>query len=141
MKTKPYPNQNYHNLLEKIYGIEKSKIIFRELLKFQENFLQNKQKMDIYEIFKNIGGNLERFTILYYLSKNYSTVNEINSLIGKSQPTISRHLKLLEESDIFRAKKSGKFTYYSPYKPTYEKIDFFLKNWVKSVKNWFGDNE
>lgn len=49
----------------------------------------------------------KRILLLYALSERARTVNELASDLGISQPTTSRHLKLLRERGIVAAKRTG----------------------------------
>lgn len=46
-----------------------------------------------------------RILILYYLSERPYTVNELTSRLGTSQPTTSRHLKILRERGLVKANR------------------------------------
>ena len=48
-----------------------------------------------------------RILLLYALSERPRTVNELANDLGITQPTASRHLKLLRERGMVRAKRAG----------------------------------
>ncbi len=48
-----------------------------------------------------------RILILYALSETPHTVNDLAAKVGASQPTTSRHLKLLRERGIVTAARQG----------------------------------
>ncbi len=48
-----------------------------------------------------------RILILYALSEKNYTVNDLANTIGASQPTISRHLKILRDRNLVEAVRQG----------------------------------
>ena len=86
---------NYFNALSDIGGILKN----NENLNKQLNFL-------------NVLANHERLKIIYILNEKDRCVCELEAILDKSQPSISHHLKKLEESSLIKGWKKGKFTYY-----------------------------
>jgi len=48
-----------------------------------------------------------RILILYLLSERRMNVGDLAKAVGVSQPTTSRHLKILRERDLVRAKRQG----------------------------------
>ena len=54
-----------------------------------------------------------RLKILYMMRHGEKCVCEIVPYTGLSQPTVSRHLKFLEESGILRSRKEGNKTVYT----------------------------
>ncbi len=53
-----------------------------------------------------------RMKILLLLSKRGMCVCELESAMGLPQPTVSHHLGLLEQSDLLRRSKKGRFVFY-----------------------------
>ncbi|UYP44576.1 hypothetical protein NEF87_000861 [Candidatus Lokiarchaeum ossiferum] len=110
-----------------------------ELLEYfsqkRKKFLEDSGKMLIHQAFRDVGGNKDRFNILYHLGKENYSVTELVNIIGKSQPTISRNVKILEKSRLLVAQKDGKYTFYIPNKPVMEEIKQFLKNWIQESHN------
>ena len=62
-------------------------------------------------IFKVIG-DANRLKIIEILRSGENCQCEIIPLIAQSQPTVSRHLKLLEEAGLIRSRKEGTKTFY-----------------------------
>ncbi len=62
-------------------------------------------------IFKVIG-DPNRLKIVEILRAGENCQCEIIPLIAQSQPTVSRHLKLLEEAGLIRSRKEGTKTFY-----------------------------
>ena len=52
-------------------------------------------------------GDPRRILILYLLFEKRMNVGNIAKEVGVSQPTVSRHLKLLRERDMVRAERRG----------------------------------
>ncbi len=57
-------------------------------------------------------GDSNRMKILLLLSKKRMCVCELESAFGMPQPTISHHLGVLEQADLLRRSKEGKFVFY-----------------------------
>ena len=57
-------------------------------------------------------GDSNRIKILLLLSKREMCVCELESAFGLPQPTISHHLGVLEQADLLRRSKKGKFVFY-----------------------------
>jgi DNA-binding transcriptional ArsR family regulator len=53
-----------------------------------------------------------RILLLYQLSENPSSVNNLAASINLSQPTVSRHLKILKERGLVFQKREGQFVFY-----------------------------
>ncbi len=57
-------------------------------------------------------GDTSRMKILLLLSKREMCVCELESALGLPQPTISHHLGVLEQADLLRRSRQGKFVFY-----------------------------
>lgn len=57
-------------------------------------------------------GDSNRMKILLLLSKREMCVCELESALGLPQPTVSHHLGLLEQADLLRRSKKGRFVFY-----------------------------
>jgi DNA-binding transcriptional ArsR family regulator len=57
-------------------------------------------------------GDFHRILILYALAENPTNVTELASRLSLSQPTVSRHLRLLRECGIVASERQGKSVYY-----------------------------
>ena len=70
-----------------------------------------------------------RIRILYLLSEREDLcVCEIREVIGLSQPTISSHLRILENSDLATYSKDGKWVNYSISSELDKRISQMLNN-------------
>jgi ArsR family transcriptional regulator, arsenate/arsenite/antimonite-responsive transcriptional repressor len=108
---------------------------YKNLLKLHHQFQSNFEKQDLIKIF-NALGNPDRFFIIDLLKQKARCVCELEAALQKSQPAVSRHLKILEELKIIHGWKQGKFTHYSLIQSTYEKYETFLKKWTRNISNW-----
>jgi ArsR family transcriptional regulator len=57
-------------------------------------------------------GDSNRMKILLLLSKREMCVCELESALELPQPTVSHHLGLLEQADLLRRSKKGRFVFY-----------------------------
>lgn len=80
-------------------------------------------------------GNSDRLLILQLLQQKDRCVCELEAALGKTQPAISRDLRILEQAQLIHGWKKGKFTHYSLNKSVFEKILEFSKDWVDSISN------
>ncbi|MHA1731155.1 MAG: ArsR/SmtB family transcription factor [Promethearchaeota archaeon] len=83
-------------------------------------------------------GNRDRFWILSVLKEKDRCVCELEAFLGKSQSTVSHHLRVLENHDLVRGWKRGKFTHYALVRPTFEKFKATLLEWMEGATNWTG---
>ena len=75
-----------------------------------------------------------RLKILEILRNGDNCQCEIIPLIGQSQPTVSRHLRLLEESGLISSSKDGTKIFYTVVnKHVYKMIDAIDENMIELV--------
>lgn len=75
-----------------------------------------------------------RLKILEILRNGDNCQCEIIPLIGQSQPTVSRHLRLLEESGLISSSKDGTKIFYAVVdKHVYKMIDAIDENMIDLV--------
>ncbi len=85
------------------------------------------------KIFKIIGDS-NRLKILEILRKGENCQCEIIPLIAQSQPTVSRHLKLLEDAGLIQSKKEGTRVIYNVVDPhIFNLIDAIDENMVEMI--------
>ena len=53
-----------------------------------------------------------RYKIYEFLKKEAKPVSEIANFIGLKQPTVTYHLKQMEESGLLKSRKSGHYVFY-----------------------------
>ena len=66
----------------------------------------------IAERFKVLGEPV-RLRILHFIGESEKTVNEIAAGTGTSQPAVSKHLKVMQESGLLKRRQEKNFNYYS----------------------------
>jgi ArsR family transcriptional regulator len=86
----------------------------------------------------NALGNHDRFLILNLLQTKDRCVCELEAALAKSQPAVSRDLKILESAQLIRGWKHGKFTHYSLVQKNFEFFSKFCHEWTANITNWFG---
>lgn len=78
-----------------------------------------------------------RVRIVKILQERSLCVCEIHAALGFSQPTISNHLKILENSGLIRSRKEGSWTNYSLAR------DFdnaFAETFLAQLDGWLNDD-
>lgn len=72
-------------------------------------------KEEVNELHANICNGLAdpvRILLLYKLFEKPSNVNDLANSVNISQPTVSRHLKILKERGLVIPRREGQFVYY-----------------------------
>ena len=105
----------------------------------RNQFQNNDDHKSSIQIFSALG-NPDRFFIIELLREKDRCGCEIEAAFNlrKSQPAISRHIHILEESGLIRGWRHGKFTHYSLVKPTFDKFQAHLNQWINEIQNWLG---
>jgi ArsR family transcriptional regulator len=80
-------------------------------------------------------GNSDRLLILELLQQQDRCVCELEIALKKSQPAISRDLRILEQAKLIHGWKKGKFTFYSININTFKTILAASTNWVNNITN------
>ncbi len=88
-----------------------SEIIFKSLQEFGEKLQFNEEFTKILDFLTALGSR-ERLIIVLALKKKDRCVCELETILDKSQPSISHHLRELEKANLIKGWKKGKFTYY-----------------------------
>ncbi len=91
---------------------DNSEIIFKSLQEFGEKLQFNEEFTKILDFLTALGSR-ERLIIVLALKKKDRCVCELETILDKSQPSISHHLRELEKANLIKGWKKGKFTYYS----------------------------
>lgn len=86
-------------------------------------------KQQAAKIYKALGDE-KRLEILEILSNGEKCACDILELLTISQPTLSHHMKLLNDAGVVQARKEGKWVYYSLSKDGIEALIDNLKNYV-----------
>lgn len=89
-----------------------------------ESYLANLSKL--LEAFSHV----DRILILRILMEKDRCVCELEVILGKSQSNISYHLKILENLNLIKGWKKGKFTHYSIVQKSLEYFKDLFNNWI-----------
>ena len=88
---------------------------FDNLLKLGKNLEENKN-LDAIERFTSAIASKERLIIINALKEQDRCVCELETILNKSQSTISHHLRKLVAAGLIQGYKKQKFTYYHLFK-------------------------
>ena len=88
---------------------------FENLLKLGKQLEENKN-LDVMERFTSVISSKERLIILNALKGKDRCVCELETILNKSQSTISHHLRKLVAAGLIQGYKKQKFTYYHLFK-------------------------
>ena len=88
---------------------------FDNLLKMGKNLEENKD-LDIIERFTSAIASKERLIIINALKQQDKCVCELETILNKSQSTISHHLRKLVSAGLIQGYKKQKFTFYHLFK-------------------------
>ncbi|MFX0005552.1 MAG: ArsR/SmtB family transcription factor [Promethearchaeota archaeon] len=105
--------------LIKCEDVENVDLHFTQLRKLGDNLFQESRINSLIE-FLNALSNKKRMIILNILKEKDRCVCELEAALDESQPSISHHLKILEDAGIIRGWKKGKFTHYDLIKTQLE---------------------
>ena len=97
--------------LIKCEDVENVEMHFKQLRELGDELFQESRFNDLIE-FLNAIANKKRLIILYILKDKDRCVCELEAALDESQPSISHHLKILENAGLIRGWKKGKFTHY-----------------------------
>jgi ArsR family transcriptional regulator len=90
--------------------------------------------IDFVRLFHGLG-NQDRFLILELLRTQDRCVCELEAALNKTQPAISRDLKILEDLGILIGWKKGKFTHYSFNQDRLQLFASKIQEWTNSITN------
>jgi len=130
--------ERHSETLANCENVRDPNVFLQELLRVKVVFNQDINKERLHRFMDAIG-NPDRFLILDSLKRQSRCVCELESIIDKSQPTVSHHLKLLERMQLIRGWKKGRFTYYSLVRKTFDEFNSLWNAWHDGISNWFGD--
>ncbi|MHA2282840.1 MAG: ArsR/SmtB family transcription factor [Promethearchaeota archaeon] len=102
------------DILEKLVkceDIDNPAVHFKQLREFGDSLIKSSNFSDITK-FLNALGNKKRLIIINVLKEKDRCVCELEALLDESQPSVSHHLKILENVGLIRGWKKGKFTHY-----------------------------
>jgi ArsR family transcriptional regulator len=79
-----------------------------------------------------------RVKILKMLQRRELCVCEMQAVLGVSQPSVSRHLRVLEEADLVRSQKDGMWTNFRLARP--EEGNPYSRVVLKNLRGWLEDD-
>ena len=129
-------NARIIQLLGKCEDIENAEEYYRSLKSLSTDLKSEKGFIVLKGIFEVLG-NTDRLLIINALRKKDRCSCELEALVQKSQPAISRDLRILEDARLIQGWKKGKFIHYSLIKSTFVQLRGFLDEWFESFENWF----
>lgn len=103
-----------------VNDLQSSVISYRLSFRHIKNRLLDQDENKILWNFCNALGNKTRLKILKVLEEEDYCVCELEVILNKSQPTISHHLRILEEANLIKAWKRGRYAFYVFNKAQFE---------------------
>jgi ArsR family transcriptional regulator len=117
------------NTLAKCENIQNAKNYYLDLLDFRKELLEEDFVIDLSRLLTAFS-HIDRILILRILMEKDRCVCELESILGKKQSNISYHLNILEELDLIKGWKKGKFTHYSVVKNSLENFKQKINEWL-----------
>ncbi len=108
--------------LIKCEDVKNPDLHFKKLRELGDGLIQDTHFEDLIT-FLNALSNIKRLMIINILREKDRCVCELEAVLDESQPSISHHLKILENAGLIRGWKKGKFTHYDIVK---EQIDSYF---------------
>ena len=99
----------------------------------KKEFKSNKSYKFLRECMEIIG-NEDRFLILNLLNNKPCLLSDIEKSLNKSQPTISHHVRILEEYEFIHSSKKGKFKEYSISREKFVKLLTIWNQWFHVIR-------
>lgn len=118
--------------------ISNGKEHFIKMEELRKKFDDDGQKNSMVEVFEALG-NKDRFIILDALKEKDRCVCELEAILGKSQGTVSRQLKILSDVGLIQGWAKGKFTHYSLRRKTLEEFTNQWQSWCEKISNWLSE--
>lgn len=115
--------------LSKCEDIEDASKYYDKLLIYRKEIFNEPDFIDLskqLEAFSHI----DRILILRILMEKDRCVCELEAILGKSQSNISYHLRILENLNLIKGWKKGKFTHYSVVQKSLENFKDLFNNWI-----------
>ncbi|MEX2682606.1 MAG: ArsR/SmtB family transcription factor [Candidatus Sigynarchaeota archaeon] len=126
--------------LSKCEGFGDPESYYVTLLELRNSFIKDENKQFFCQVLEALGSD-DRLLILDSLKQKDRCVCELEAILDKAQPSVSHHIKVLEDAGLIKGWKKGKFTHYSLVKRTFDRLATFLGQWLGEVDNWFGNKE
>lgn len=109
---------------------------YESLVQLKKNFTLNPEKKKLCDILEALGST-ERLLILDALAEKDRCICELEAILAKAQPSISHHIKVLENAGLIQGWKKGKFTHYSLVKRQINEFRTIIVEWLDKIDNWF----
>jgi ArsR family transcriptional regulator, arsenate/arsenite/antimonite-responsive transcriptional repressor len=114
--------------MTKMKNLEKEKIInLRKKFKKNSSYKHLRESMEII-------GNEDRFLILDLLNEKPCFLADVEESLDKSQPSISHHLRILENHKLIKSTQKGKFKQYSIVEEKFRKLLDLWNGWVQLIR-------
>lgn len=97
--------------LVKCEDVENPELHYKKLRSIGDKLITDTNLDDLTQ-FLNAIANKKRLILLHILKEKDRCVCELEAVLDESQPSISHHLKILENSGLIKGWKKGKFTHY-----------------------------
>ena len=123
--------------LSKCENVADAAEFYNELIQIKPAFEKNSELQTLVTILNAIG-NPDRLLILTELRAKDRCVCELEAILGKTQPAVSHHIRILEDAQLIRGMKQGRFTHYALIKDTFQKIENLWEEWTAKISVWFG---
>jgi len=80
-------------------------------------------------------GNEDRFLILNLLYNKPCLLSEIKKILNRNQPSISHHVRILEEHKFIHSSRKGKFKEYSISREKFIKLLNIWNQWFHVIRS------
>ena len=80
-------------------------------------------------------GNEDRFLILNLLNNKPCLLSDIEKSLNRNQPSISHHIRILEEHNFIHSSKKGKFKEYSISRKKFETLLNIWNQWFQVIRS------
>ena len=115
--------------LSKCENIEDANKYYNKLMIYRKELFNEPDFINLSKLLEAFS-HIDRVLILRILMEKDRCVCELEALLGKSQSNISYHLRILEDINLIRGWKKGKFTHYSVVKKSLENFRSLFNDWI-----------
>ena len=105
-----------------------------KLKKIKTKFENNTSSTFLRESMEIIG-NEDRFLILNLLKNKPCLLSDIEKSLNRNQPSISHHVRILEEHNFIHSSKKGKFKEYSISREEFVKLLDIWNQWFHIIRS------
>ncbi len=115
--------------LAKCEDIEDASAYYDKITEYGKKILNESYLASLSKLLEAFS-HVDRILILRILMEKDRCVCELEAILGKSQSNISYHLKILENLNLIKGWKKGKFTHYSIVQKSLEHFKDLFNNWI-----------